>query len=75
MGEILVHRNKGAWPEVRDRLNGLLRGWTAYFNYGTLAAARLWPAGDRAVIEHAHEVLDHSHLHVHDEHHHHDHEG
>jgi len=35
VSEILVHRNKGAWPEVRDRLNRLLRGWTSYFNYGT----------------------------------------
>ncbi len=27
------------WPEVRDRLNRLLRGWQAYFGYGTLSQA------------------------------------
>jgi len=26
---------KGAWPEVRDRLNLLLRGWCLYFSYGS----------------------------------------
>jgi len=25
------------WPEVRDQLNRLLRGWQAYFGYGTLS--------------------------------------
>ena len=25
------------WPDVRDQLNRLLRGWQAYFGYGTLA--------------------------------------
>ena len=23
------------WPDVRDRLNRLLRGWSSYFGYGT----------------------------------------
>jgi hypothetical protein len=41
----------------------------------TFAAARVWPAGDSAEIEHSHEALDHSHRHVHDDHHGHDHEG
>src|SRR5271165_3768248 len=27
--------NKGTWPDVRDRLNRLLLGWSAYFGYGT----------------------------------------
>ena len=35
VGTLLVPGNKGAWPEVRDRLNRLLRGWTAYFGHGT----------------------------------------
>jgi RNA-directed DNA polymerase len=35
VGEILVPGNKGAWLEVRDRLNRGLRGWSAYFSYGT----------------------------------------
>ncbi len=25
---------KGSWPEVRDRLNALLRGWCQYYSYG-----------------------------------------
>src|SRR5271165_4921942 len=29
----------GAWPQVRQRLNRLLGGWSAYFGYGTLNAA------------------------------------
>jgi RNA-directed DNA polymerase len=30
---------KGAWPDVRDRLNVLLRGWCTYFCYGTTMIA------------------------------------
>ncbi|MBW2580904.1 MAG: group II intron reverse transcriptase/maturase [Deltaproteobacteria bacterium] len=30
---------KGAWPDVRDRLNALLRGWSTYFCYGTTMIA------------------------------------
>jgi RNA-directed DNA polymerase len=39
VSELLVPRNTGAWPEVRDRLNLLLQGWSAYFGYGTQAQA------------------------------------
>lgn len=28
------------WPVVRDRLNAVLRGWAAYFDYGTLTQAQ-----------------------------------
>jgi RNA-directed DNA polymerase len=35
VGEILVPGNQAPWPEVRDQLNSLLRGWCAYFSYGT----------------------------------------
>ena len=35
LGEILVSSNIAPWEEVRDRLNHLLRGWAAYFAYGT----------------------------------------
>jgi len=36
---LLTPGNKGAWPEVRKRLNRLLGGWSAYFSYGALASA------------------------------------
>jgi len=29
----------GAWPDVRDQLNALLRGWCTYFCYGTTQIA------------------------------------
>lgn len=35
VSELLVSRNKTPWPEVRDRLNRQLRGWSSYFSYGT----------------------------------------
>jgi len=40
VGEILVPSNTAPWAKVRDRLNHLLRGWAAYFAYGTLLKAR-----------------------------------
>jgi RNA-directed DNA polymerase len=39
VGELLVPGNKGKWPEVRDRLNQMLRGWSSYFSYGTRTQA------------------------------------
>ena len=35
VGEILVTSKIAPWGAVRDRLNQLLRGWAAYFAYGT----------------------------------------
>ena len=35
VSDILVPGNMGKWHDVRDRLNRLLRGWSAYFGYGT----------------------------------------
>ena len=35
VGEILVPGNQAPWAEVRDQLNSSLRGWCAYFGYGT----------------------------------------
>ena len=32
---LLGSGNKAPWPEVRDRLNRFLLGWSAYFGYGT----------------------------------------
>jgi len=31
--------SQGTWPQVRDRLNSLLRGWGSYFNHGTRQVA------------------------------------
>src|SRR5215471_13699308 len=39
VGNHLVPGNRGTWEEVRDRLNQILRGWSAYFSYGTRTAA------------------------------------
>jgi len=33
--ELLVPGNHDPWPKVRDKLNAMLRGWSAYFCYGT----------------------------------------
>ena len=49
MGDLLVPGNKGPWPEVRDRLNRLLSGWSAYFSYGTRVPAY------RAVDDHVYD--------------------
>ena len=35
VSDILIPGNMGAWPGVRNQLNRLLRGWSAYFGYGT----------------------------------------
>lgn len=35
VNDVLVPGNTGPWPEVRDQLNRLLRGWSHYFGYGT----------------------------------------
>jgi RNA-directed DNA polymerase len=49
VGEILVPSNTAPWEDVRDRLNHLLRGWAAYFGYGTRLMA--YRAADRNVYE------------------------
>lgn len=35
VGAMLVAGNKGAWTEVRDALNRMLRGWGGYFSPGS----------------------------------------
>src|SRR5207245_2034573 len=37
VGNLLLPSNTGTWEEVRGRLNQILRGWSAYFSYGTRA--------------------------------------
>jgi RNA-directed DNA polymerase len=37
--DILRPRNTGVWPDVRDQLNSVLRGWSGYFGYGTVSRA------------------------------------
>ncbi len=39
VGDLLVPGNTGTWPEVRNRLNQKLRGWSGYFSYGTRTMA------------------------------------
>lgn len=49
--ELLRPCEKGSWPEVRDRLNVILRGWSSYFCYGTTQIAY------RAVERHVYECV------------------
>ena len=39
VGELLVQSNTAPWPDVRDPLNRILRGWSNNFCYGARAAA------------------------------------
>ena len=39
ISDLLRPCETGAWPDVRTRLNRLIGGWSAYFDYGTLNAA------------------------------------
>jgi RNA-directed DNA polymerase len=49
VGDLLVPGEMGTWPDVRNRLNRLLRGWSAYFGYGSRLPAY------RAVDNHVYE--------------------
>jgi len=55
IGALLTPGNKGAWPEVRKRLNRLLGGWSAYFSYGALASA--YESVDQHVYDRARNFL------------------
>ena len=59
ISELLVPGNKGAWDEVRARLNRILRGWSAYFSYGALASA--YEAVDRHAYDRARNFLRQRH--------------
>src|SRR5436309_103847 len=34
VSDVLIPGTTGTWPEVRNRLNSILRGWSNYFSYG-----------------------------------------
>jgi RNA-directed DNA polymerase len=53
VGDLLKPGNTGPWPEVRNRLNQVLRGWSAYFSYGTRTQAY------RAVDHHVADCVRH----------------
>ena len=59
VGSVLVPGNVGAWPEVRTRLNQILRGWSAYFSYGTRTTA--YRAVDNYVYERVRNFLRRRH--------------
>jgi RNA-directed DNA polymerase len=55
VGKLLVPGNHGTWPTVRDQLNRLLRGWSAYFSHGTRRSA--YRAIDNHVYDHVRHFL------------------
>ena len=59
VGELLVPHNVGAWQEVRERLKRKLRGWSAYFSYGTRTTA--YRAVDNYVYERVRHFLRRRH--------------
>lgn len=50
IGELLTPANMAPWPKVRQKLNRLLLGWSAYFGYGSLAKA--YRDVDHYVVDH-----------------------
>ncbi len=59
VGDLLMPSNVGTWPEVRDRLNRMLQGWSAYFSYGTRLMA--YRAVDNYVLERVRHFLRRRH--------------
>ena len=55
VSNLLASSNKAPWPDVRDRLNRLIGGWSAYFNYGTRLIA--YRAVDNHVYERVRNLL------------------
>ena len=59
VGELLVPSNTAPWPDVRDPLNRILRGWSNYFCYGARAAA--YRNADHSVRERVRDFLARRH--------------
>jgi RNA-directed DNA polymerase len=59
IGELLGTGENGPWPQVRDRLNRLLAGWSSYFSHGTRLSA--YRAVDRHVTERVRSFLARRH--------------
>ena len=59
VGDLLKPSNVRAWEEVRDRLNQMLRGWSAYFSYGTRLLA--YRAVDNHVYQRVRDFLTRRH--------------
>ena len=55
IGNLLVPANTEPWPEVLDKLNSMLRGWSNYFCYGT--RRRQQRGVDRYVYERVRDFL------------------
>ena len=59
VGDLLVPSNIDPWPEVRDKLNRSLRGWSNYFGYGSRGKA--YRSVDQYVIERVRRFLARRH--------------
>jgi RNA-directed DNA polymerase len=59
VGDLLVRSNVAPWPEVRDHLNRILRGWSNYFGYGKPLLT--YRAVDHYVGERVRHFLRHRH--------------
>jgi RNA-directed DNA polymerase len=59
VGDLLGPGEMGTWPDVRGRLNRLLRGWSAYFGYGSRLPA--YRAVDNHVYERVRNFLTRRH--------------
>ena len=59
VGDLLVPSNNDPWPEVRDKLNRSLRGWSNYFGYGSRSKA--YRSVDQYVFERVRRFLARRH--------------
>src|ERR1700674_5129122 len=59
VGDLLMRGTVAPWPDVRDHLNRILRGWSNYFGYGTRLMA--YRAVDHYVYERVRNFLRHRH--------------